>query len=154
VKAAIDLIIFEALPMDEAAEKAGITPHGLYKAFKKQPVMGYYKAQLEVLRTSAGPAGVAKIAQLMHQAGSEHVQLAAAQWTAGIFGIVPAVRSENLHLHAHSHLVPGITIVRMPPQLLDIEALPMGQVIDVPVKRSINRIGTPALHPSQIKGGQ
>jgi hypothetical protein len=149
VKAAIDAIIFEALPVAQASEKAGISGHGLYKAMRKPPVMAYYRAQLDLLRTSAGPAGVAKVVQMMHGAGSEHVQLAAAQWAAGLEGYAPVVRSENLHLHAHT--TPGITIVREAYQPHDVAALPAGHLIEQRARPAVNRIGVSVPHPSQIR---
>jgi hypothetical protein len=53
VRIAIDAMVWQGLPRREAAQVAGISEHGLYKAFAKPPVKAAYLAALEVLRTSA-----------------------------------------------------------------------------------------------------
>ena len=143
VKAAIDAMVFEALPRRKAAEKAGMLEHSLYKAMRKPPTLAYLREQMQVLRTSAGAEGVARVAHLMHHAGSEHVQLGAAQWMAGIEGVSPVSRSESLHLH--QGLAPGLTInlIQAPPAMLDVTPVehrppPPAHALPIPVP-----------HPSQ-----
>lgn len=45
-------MVWEGLPRSKAAEKAGISEHGLYKALRKPPVKAFYLSELDVLRTS------------------------------------------------------------------------------------------------------
>lgn len=45
-------MVWSGLPRDKAAEKAGISDHGLYKALRSPPVKAHYLAECEVLRTS------------------------------------------------------------------------------------------------------
>lgn len=52
IRAAIDAMVWHALPRKDAAAKAGISEHGLYKALRKPPVRALYLSELEVLRTS------------------------------------------------------------------------------------------------------
>lgn len=52
LKAAIDAMVWDGLPRKQAAAKAGMTEHGLYKALRKPPVKAVYLSELEVLRTS------------------------------------------------------------------------------------------------------
>jgi hypothetical protein len=52
VRDAITAMVWEGLPRADAATKAGISEHGLYKALRKPPVKAYYLRELEVLRTS------------------------------------------------------------------------------------------------------
>jgi hypothetical protein len=145
VMAAIEAIVFEALPVNAASEKAGLSRHGLYKAMRKPPVMAYYRGQLEVLRESAGPAGVAKVVSLMHAAGSEHVQLAAAQWAAGIQGIAPVQRSEIQH--DHRGMAPGmvLNLIQAPPQPAIIDQPAPARIAD------LNTMPRRVPHPSERK---
>jgi len=48
VRAAIEAMIWQGLPRDQAAQVAGISEHGLYKALRKAPVKAWYLAELEV----------------------------------------------------------------------------------------------------------
>ena len=143
VKLAIDAMVFEALPRREAAAKASLLEHSLYKALRKPPTLAYLRAQMEVLRTSAGAEAVARIVQLMHGADSEHVQLEAAKWTAGIEGVSPVAKSESVLIHRN--LMPGLVIVTGGFQPHDCTAIEQGRVIEH--RHPINRIGEPAPHP-------
>jgi len=146
VKAAIDAMVFEALPRRLAAEKAEMLEHSLYKAMRKPPTLRYLREQMQVLRTSAGAEGVARVAHLMHHAGSEHVQLGAAQWMAGIEGVSPVSRSESLHVHQGT--VPGLVInlIQQPAALLDVTpAVPSRPSLPYP------NLPVPVPHPSARK---
>lgn len=52
VRVAVEAMVWQALPRKAAAEHAGISEHGLYKALRKPPVKAFYLSELEVLRTS------------------------------------------------------------------------------------------------------
>jgi len=52
LRRALDAMVWSGLPRKAAAQAAGLTEHGLYKALRKQGVRAAYLAELEVLRTS------------------------------------------------------------------------------------------------------
>jgi hypothetical protein len=151
VRVAITGIVFEALTRSEACKKAKITPHGLYVAMRKPHVMAFYRSCMEVLRAGAGGAAVAKIEKLMHTAVSEHVQLASAQWMAGIEGIGPVAKAEIQH--RHSHLVAGLVVVRASqPEPAPVLALDGHTIEPQPRQRPrVNMIGRGVPHPSLAK---
>lgn len=64
VRAAIDAMVWQALPRKQAAEAAGISEHGLYKAFRKPPVRAAYLAELEVLRTSERSRNIHRLTEI------------------------------------------------------------------------------------------
>lgn len=45
-------MVWQGLPRKQAAEAAGISEHGLYKALRKPPVKALYLSEMDVLRTS------------------------------------------------------------------------------------------------------
>jgi hypothetical protein len=100
---------------------------------------------MEVLRTSAGAAAVARVAHLMENAASEHVQLGAAQWMAGIEGVSPIARQEIAH--KHSGTAPGLVI-----NLVDYSQAPQIAVIDQPAIARPAPGGLPSRvrHPSEV----
>jgi hypothetical protein len=49
---AVQAMVWDALPRKQAAQAAGVTEHGLYKALRKPAVKAAYLGELEVLRTS------------------------------------------------------------------------------------------------------
>lgn len=49
---AIEAMVWQGLPRDDAARAAGVTPKALYIALTKQHVKAHYLKELEVLRTS------------------------------------------------------------------------------------------------------
>jgi len=51
-RAAVEAMVWDGLNRREAAEKCGLTDHGLYAALRTPAVKSYYFAELEVLRTS------------------------------------------------------------------------------------------------------
>jgi hypothetical protein len=53
LKRALDAMVWQRLPRDQAAVQAGMTDHSLREALRKPHVMAYYRGQCEVLRTSA-----------------------------------------------------------------------------------------------------
>ena len=64
VRVAIDAMVWEGLPRKEAAIRAGISEHGLYKAFRKAPVRQHYLNELEVLRTSERARNIHALAEV------------------------------------------------------------------------------------------
>ena len=50
---AIDLMVWQGMPRDEAAKAVGMLPKTLYNAFREARVKAYYRSQLDALATSA-----------------------------------------------------------------------------------------------------
>lgn len=139
-------MVFDALPRDKAAQIAGLSDHGLYKALRNPPALAYMRAQMQVLRTSAASRTIAKAEKLMDGAQSEHVQADMTKWLAGLEGISPVQRTENMHVH--QHVIPGLTVMRGGWAEHDGDV----RMIDSQVHGSgsphqINVIGEPVPHP-------
>lgn len=77
VRTALDAMIWGALPRREAAAKAGISEHGLYKALRKPPVRAYYLAGLDVLRTSERARNIHTLAEVRDQTSNQMARVAA-----------------------------------------------------------------------------
>ena len=61
VRRAIELMIWEAKPCNEAAAEVGLTTRAMHLALQKPKVLAYLKAQQQVLRSSEGPASIHRI---------------------------------------------------------------------------------------------
>jgi len=67
VREAIDAMVWEGLPRDKAAAKAGISDHGLYKALRSPPVKAHYLSECEVLRTSGRARRIHRLEAMVEQ---------------------------------------------------------------------------------------
>lgn len=67
VRTAIDAMVWEGLPRSEAAAKAGISEHGLYKALRKPPVKAAYLAECEMLRLSGKARRIHRLNDMVEQ---------------------------------------------------------------------------------------
>lgn len=67
VKAAVDLMVWQGLKRDEAAQRAGLKDNSLYVAFMKPDVRSYYLAQCEVLRTSGRARRLHRLEAMVEQ---------------------------------------------------------------------------------------
>src|ERR1019366_1162755 len=67
LKAAISWMVWGGLSRDEAAAKAGLTPHGLYSALRKNHVKAEYLAECEVLRVSGRARRIHRLEALREQ---------------------------------------------------------------------------------------
>lgn len=67
LRKALDAMVWEGLPRKEAAAKAGLTEHGLYKALRKPPVRAAYLAECEVLRTSGRARRIHRLEEMVEQ---------------------------------------------------------------------------------------
>jgi hypothetical protein len=83
VRTAIEAMVWDGLPRAKAAEKAGISEHGLYKALCKPPVKAFYLRELDVLRTSERARSVFRMAELRDQDDNKMVAFNAAKELAG-----------------------------------------------------------------------
>lgn len=77
VRVAIEAMVWDALPRAKAAEHAGISEHGLYKALRKPPVKAYYMAQLDVLRTSERARNIHTLAEVRDQTSNQMARVQA-----------------------------------------------------------------------------
>jgi hypothetical protein len=141
VKAAIELMVWKGQKRDQAADSAGLHRDSLRKALKRPDVLAHMRAQMDLLRTSAAAGTISRAEHLMHNADSEHVQLDATKWLAGLEGLSPVAKSENVHLHRG--MTPGLTIIYgdWKPHVIEGEAAPAAS------QPKVNMIGTPARHP-------
>lgn len=77
LKVAVDAMIWEALPRAEAAAKAGIREHSLYKALRRPPVMAYYLNELGVLRASERARNLHALVEVRNQTENQMARVAA-----------------------------------------------------------------------------
>lgn len=105
---AIDLMVREGLKRSEAAAKAGLTDNAMYVSLRRPETLAYMRDQMQVLRTSAAARTIAKAEQLMDGAESEHVQADMTKWLAGLEGLSPTQRIDNIGGSGAS--IPGLTI--------------------------------------------
>lgn len=61
---AIELIVFQGMSLDEAAEQAGLTTYALRNAFAKQHVLAHLKARREVLRAAASGKNILRLTEI------------------------------------------------------------------------------------------
>ncbi len=82
VRLAIEAMIWEGLPRNQAAAKAGISEHGLYKALRKPPVKAFYMHELDVLRTSERARDIHTLNEVRDQTSNQmaRVQAVKAKW--------------------------------------------------------------------------
>ena len=64
LKTAIDLVVFEGLPLNEAAAKSQMTTFQLRQAFARPHVIAHLKARREVLRSSLCGSNILRLGQI------------------------------------------------------------------------------------------
>lgn len=77
LRAAIDLMVWQALTRADAAKQAGITEHGLYSAFRKPHVKAHYLSELEVLRTSERARNIHTLVEVRDQTTNQMARVQA-----------------------------------------------------------------------------
>jgi hypothetical protein len=80
VRAAIEAMVHDGMKRSDAAEHAGLTDHGLRQALKKPAVLQHLRSEMDVLRESARPRALQRIAELADDSESEKVGLDAAKY--------------------------------------------------------------------------
>lgn len=70
VRAAIEAMVWDGLPRRDAAAKAGISEHGLYKALRSPPVKAAYLHELDVLRTSERARNIHRLTEIRDAANN------------------------------------------------------------------------------------
>jgi cellobiose phosphorylase len=78
LKVALDCMLFEAASRADAATKAGMTDHSLRAALRKPHVSSYYRAGLEVLRTSERAKNISVLAEIRDKSDSNQMARVAA----------------------------------------------------------------------------
>ena len=97
---AIRLMVFGGLRRPEAAEAVGMTDHGLREALRKPHVKKLHAQELKDLREGASILAYSRMVNLAENSRSEHVQLRANEWIAGVGGIAPAKKVAQAPSHA------------------------------------------------------
>jgi hypothetical protein len=103
VRTAIEAMVWEGLPRAKAAEKAGISEHGLYKALRKPPVKAFYMEQLDVLRTSERARNIHALVEVRDGTGNAMARVGAVKVLEQI--------SDEAGSHRSSVTPPGLTII-------------------------------------------
>lgn len=103
VRVAIDSMVWDGLPRSKAAEFAGLSEHGLYKALRKPPVKAYYMAQLDILRTSERARNIHTLAEVRDQTTNQMARVQAVKALEQIDDSEQASRG--------SQALPGLQIV-------------------------------------------
>lgn len=103
VRTAIEAMVWEGLPRSKAAEKAGISEHGLYKALRKPPVKAFYMEQLDVLRTSERARNIHALVEVRDGTGNAMARVGAVKVLEQI--------SDEAGSHRSSVTPPGLTII-------------------------------------------
>lgn len=103
VRTAIEAMVWDGLPRAQAAQKAGISEHGLYKALCKSPVKRYYRQQLDVLRESEMARNIHALVSVRDQTANQAARVAAVN---ALVGQSESTQSAGIHRSA-----PGVTII-------------------------------------------
>lgn len=76
-KAALDAMIWEGLPFNEAAQKHGFDVASMRKALERPHVMKYLREQKQVFRASVSARNIHVLAEIRDQAGNGMARIAA-----------------------------------------------------------------------------
>jgi hypothetical protein len=102
-KDAIDAMVWLGLPRDEAAKKAGLSDHGLYKALRSPPVKAYYLAECEMLRTSGRARRIHRLEAMLEQSDNKAAVINAALALEGM-------GNDQASVSAQQKQSPGVVI--------------------------------------------
>jgi hypothetical protein len=125
VKAAIELMVWDGLGRDEAAQAAGLKPHSLYCAFRTPHVRRFYLAEFEVFRISGRAKRFHRLDELAMQDENKNAAVAAIKAAEQLDDEAPAINSRTAQ-------IPGFIIV-MPHDLARNES---ERIIDVNPKQA------------------
>jgi uncharacterized protein YjgD (DUF1641 family) len=103
VRDAIENMVWHGLPRAQAAEKAGLSDHGLYKALRSPPVKQHYLSELDVLRTSERARNIHRAVEIREQTSNQMASIQAIKLLEQISDDAPASRG--------SVSLPGLVIV-------------------------------------------
>lgn len=124
VKLAIDLMVFEGMKRDEAAESVGLAIISLRQAMLKPHNLAYLNEQMEVLRTSARPRALRKMTDLL-EAKTERIQFEAAKYLDGMDRPSHAVGATQVNVQVNNtvNVTPGYVLDLRPEGGQQIEHL-------------------------------
>jgi hypothetical protein len=89
LRLALDAMIYEALPWDAAALKAGITVRGMRKAMRRPHVLSYLRDERQVLLAAISTATPLRLAQLRDQNCNMNAAVNAARTLEGLDADLP-----------------------------------------------------------------
>ncbi|WP_457663983.1 hypothetical protein [Sinorhizobium medicae] len=120
---AIELMAYEGLKRSEAAEAVGLTDHALRTALTKPHVLAYLNQCMEVLRTSARPRALRKMADLL-DAKTERIQFEAAKYLDGMDRPSHAVGATQVNVQVTNtvNVTPGYVIDLRPGEFEQVPA--------------------------------
>jgi len=92
LKVACNLLAYEGLPFNEAAQQAGLSVHAMRLALQRPHVIAYLKAQREVLRASMSGRNILTLAAVRDQTDNQMARVNAVKALEQI-GDEPSARS-------------------------------------------------------------
>jgi hypothetical protein len=104
LRSAIKAMVWQGLPRGEAAQAAGMTEHGLYKALRKPPVKAHYLAELEILRTSERARNIHALTEVREQRDNAMARVNAVK-------ALEQLGEQEAHRSSGSVRSPGMSIV-------------------------------------------
>jgi hypothetical protein len=153
VRSAIRLMVNEGRSRSAAAQECGITDDWLYRALEKPECKAYRASLMQALRESEASRTIARAAKLADSAQSEHVQLQANTWLAGIEGVSVVQKSESLNVH--KHMIPGLTLNIFNGSAPGDDAhLIDGLAHEAGKAKQLSNLPTPVPHPSMRNAAQ
>lgn len=77
LKVSLDAMAFEGLPMDEAAQRGGLTCSAVRKALLRPHILNYLREQRQVVQTAEMPRTFRRMVTLLHQDDNKAAAVAA-----------------------------------------------------------------------------
>lgn len=103
LRKAVQLLIWKGYSRSDAAEEAGLTEDGLYRALRRPHVQALLREEYEALRDGSVQRAFARQEQLAEAGASDQVKERANRWIAGVGGLAP-VKNVNINAQvAHSY---------------------------------------------------
>jgi hypothetical protein len=100
VRAAIEQMVWNGLPFDQAAQVAGMHVAAMRKALNRPHVMALLKSEMQVLRSSEHPRSIHRLAQIRDAANNMPAVVAAKH----------LLETEQTNSNSSSNTSPGVTI--------------------------------------------
>ena len=100
VRQAVELMVWDGKPYNEAATESGLTVRAMRLALARPHVMAFYKAELQVLRTSEEPRSIIRLAEIRDAANNMPAVQAAKH----------LLEREQTNSNSNDGTSPGVTI--------------------------------------------
>jgi hypothetical protein len=131
LRAACDFMIYEALPWEQAAVKAGMTVRGMRKAMRRPHVLSYLRDERQVLLAAISTATPLRLAQLRDQDDNRNAAVNACR-------VLENLDADEPHRGGQTSS-PGFVIIFNSPA----HALPAGDgnsaiVVEAPSRREVS----------------